>query len=253
MQFIKNETPKEQIKRLASEIKCFFSPGRSTNVYNICRQLGIDIEEADIKADAYLKCENGETYIVLKKSLSDNRKKFTIAHELGHFNIPWHSELMFGCDISEMDFKKDYGPREQEANFFAAELLMPTDTFKSDFSGYINYTEVSGLAQKYEVSFQASLNRCIDLAKEDCMIVCSANRNVKWFKATEDFPLFLRLGKINKMSVADELFDIKVFDRKTSIEPSYIWFSNADDGDIEEESIFFPAHKEVISIIHLKK
>ena len=94
-----------KIQSLAKEMKLFFSPEIVTDVYGICKQFGIEIIEAPIKADAYLECENGNSYIVLKESLNDNRKKFTIAHELGHFYIPWHSELMFGCDIKEMDFK----------------------------------------------------------------------------------------------------------------------------------------------------
>ena len=145
-----------KIQVLAKEIKQIFSPQIITDVYSICKQLGIDIVEAPIKADAYLKCEDGSSYIVLKESLNVNRKKFTIAHELGHFYIPWHSELMFGCDIKEMDFKNDYVPREKEANMFAAELLMPIEEFKNFFSGKINYTMVSGLANIFDVSFQAA-------------------------------------------------------------------------------------------------
>ncbi len=80
---------------------------------------------------------------------------------------------MFGCDIKEMDFKNDYAPREKEANLFAAELLMPMKEFKNHFSGKICYTTVSELANIFDVSFQAALNRCIDLAFEDCMVVCS--------------------------------------------------------------------------------
>lgn len=168
-----------KIQVLAKEIKQIFSPQIITDVYSICKQLGIDIVEAPIKADAYLKCEDGSSYIVLKESLNVNRKKFTIAHELGHFYIPWHSELMFGCDIKEMDFKNDYVPREKEANMFAAELLMPIEEFKNFFSGKINYTMVSGLANIFDVSFQAALNRCIDLANEDCIAICSINRSFR--------------------------------------------------------------------------
>ena len=80
-----------KIQVLAKEIKQIFSPQIITDVYSICKQLGIDIVEAPIKADAYLKCEDGSSYIVLKESLNVNRKKFTIAQELGYFYIPWQS------------------------------------------------------------------------------------------------------------------------------------------------------------------
>jgi len=252
MKFESSEVIMNRIQVLAKEMKQFFSPETVTNVYGICRQLGIEIVEAPIKADAYLECENGNSYIVLKESLNEKRKKFTIAHELGHFYIPWHSELMFGCDIKEMDFKNDYAPREKEANLFAAELLMPTEEFMINFSGKINYTMVSAMANMFDVSFQAALNRCIDLAFEDCMVVCSYERCIKWFKATEDFPLFITRKRVSQLSVADELFDSESFQIKAIEEPGYVWFGNVEDRTIYEESIAFPNYKEVISIIHLK-
>ena len=240
------------IQSLAGEIKENFSSGIITDVYSICEQLEIEIFEASIKADAYLECKNGKSYIVLKESLDNNRKKFTIAHELGHFFIPGHSELMFGCDIREMDFKNDYAPREKEANLFASELLMPTHIVREYFDGKISYEIVSKIATTFEVSFLAALNRCIDLATEDCIVICSVNRDVKWFKATEYFPYSLNCKRVNVMSLAEELFDLNGFQVKKIIEPGYIWFSNADDISIEEESVLFPDYKQVISIIHLK-
>lgn len=252
MKLEKREIIMNKIQILAKELKSFFSPGIVTDVYSICKQLQIEIIEVSIKADAYLECDCGKSYIFLKKSLDDNRKKFTIAHELGHFYIPWHSELMFGCDINEIDFKNDYAPREKEANMFAAELLMPSEEFKKNFSSIISYKGISELANRFGVSFQAALNRSIEFAKEDCIVICSSHRQIRWFKATEDFPYYLKKGKVSELSGADELFDMKLFKTKLVKEPGYVWFCNADDIEIEEESIFFPKYDEVISVIHIK-
>ena len=209
--------------------------------------------EAPIQADAYLECENGNSYIVLKESLNSNRKKFTIAHELGHFYIPWHSELMFGCDIKKKWILRMIMHQEKKKQIcLQRELLMPMKEFKNHFSGKICYTTVSELANIFDVSFQAALNRCIDLAFEDCMVVCSIDRRIKWFNATEDFPLLVNRKTVSELSGADELFDMQIFQVKTIEEPGYIWFCNADERDVVEESIAFPNYNEVISIIHLK-
>ena len=111
---------------------------------------------------------------------------------------------------------------------------------------------INGFGRIGTLAFQAALNRCIDLANEDCIAICSINRCVKWFKSTEDFPLFINRKKVSELSGADELFDLQLFQVKTIQEPGYVWFSNADDKDIEEESVLFPTYNEVISIIHLK-
>jgi Zn-dependent peptidase ImmA (M78 family) len=55
-----------------------------------------------------------------------HRKRFTLAHELGHVVIPWHlgnivDDLSAGTGSSETGYRK----LEAEANRFATELLMP--------------------------------------------------------------------------------------------------------------------------------
>lgn len=240
-----------EIKKIAREIKEAFSPQTLTNVYEICQKLEIKIIEKSIKADAYLLCKNGKSFIVLRETLVDNRKKFTIAHELGHFFLPWHSEFIFGCDILEMDYKKEYNPREAEANLFAAELLMPELHFKRMFNGTVNYQNASDMAKFFEVSFQAALSRCVEFAKEDYMVICSTERQIKWFKATDFFPLRITRKKVSFESCAEELFDKNEFLTKLVQEPSYVWFDSVDSIMIEEESTFFPNYQEVISIIHL--
>ena len=71
------------------------------------------------------------------------RKRFTLAHELGHIVIPWH----VGTIISHIDrivrFKDDaYTAIEAEANRFASELLMPADWIQGVIQGSHDLAEV---------------------------------------------------------------------------------------------------------------
>lgn len=50
MKFERSEILMNKIQVLAKEIKQIFSPQIITDVYSICKQLGIDIVEAPIKA-----------------------------------------------------------------------------------------------------------------------------------------------------------------------------------------------------------
>lgn len=52
------------------------------------------------------------------------RKKFTLAHELGHIIIPWHTGTIVS-HINPMGANFEYREMESEANQFAAELLIP--------------------------------------------------------------------------------------------------------------------------------
>ena len=63
-----------------------------------------------------------------------NRKKFTIAHELGHWVM--HRSLLrdrpeIGVLLREPLGRADSSPLEQEANAFAANLLVPDNMLKS--------------------------------------------------------------------------------------------------------------------------
>jgi len=77
--------------------------------------------------------------IYINSSRPEVRRRFTLAHELGHVIIPWHignmvshtdvrrneEETDFDCQLSRGD-DFEYRQIEGEANRFAAELLIPT-------------------------------------------------------------------------------------------------------------------------------
>jgi hypothetical protein len=61
----------------------------------------------------------------------ETRKRFTIAHEIGHLKIPWHCGSI-ACHVDEGDtaVSGDQYILEGEAHRFASELLMPTAWMK---------------------------------------------------------------------------------------------------------------------------
>jgi len=74
------------------------------------------------------------------------RRRFTIAHEIGHFKMgSMHNDLMAALTSN--------APAEIEANQFAAELLMPYQFLKADFQS--NIKSIDELSKKYCVSKEA--------------------------------------------------------------------------------------------------
>ena len=64
--------------------------------------------------------------IWLNADIGYHRKRFTLAHEIGHIVIPWHTGSVFdNLDAGDPSEATEYGRLEAEANRFAAELLMP--------------------------------------------------------------------------------------------------------------------------------
>ena len=75
------------------------------------------------------------------------RQRFSIAHELGHFLLGHDHE-----HIIDDTFDKPTD-KEQEANKFASEILMPSEMLKRDISK--DEYDISSLANRYKVSEQA--------------------------------------------------------------------------------------------------
>jgi hypothetical protein len=65
--------------------------------------------------------------IWISAKLSHARRRFTLAHEIGHIIIPWHTgSIVDELEAPRSSARDKYHEMEAEANRFAAELLMPS-------------------------------------------------------------------------------------------------------------------------------
>jgi Zn-dependent peptidase ImmA (M78 family) len=103
----------------------------------ISRNLGIKVIESELPEEvsgALIKDVGKDPIIVLSKSDSKNRKRFSCAHELGHYIY----RMKNGEDHFEyIDYRNhiySYGNKAEEifANQFAASLLMPDSAIKEE-------------------------------------------------------------------------------------------------------------------------
>ncbi|MDQ7830154.1 MAG: ImmA/IrrE family metallo-endopeptidase [Desulfovibrionaceae bacterium] len=95
----------------------------------------VNIEYGNLPSDVdgiVLQEEIPKPTVILNTASSASRKIFTLAHEIGHYFIPWHP-LNFVCQADEgwISQSSRYWLTEGEANKFAAELLMPQNWIKS--------------------------------------------------------------------------------------------------------------------------
>jgi len=120
-----------------------------------------------------------DTVIVVNSSHHHTRQRFTIAHEFGHYYLHNATAQAF-VDQSEQVFLRDAvsacGTHTQEiqANWFAAELLMPKDYLLKKFENkkidlYDDY-QLRLLASELKVSVQALVVRltALGLIPNDC-------------------------------------------------------------------------------------
>ena len=98
----------------------------------IASELGIDVIEADLPPNvsgALIKDVDSDPQIFLSARDSDNRKRFTCAHELGHYVYRTNSAEPSYQYVDFRDPRSASGTNSEEifANQFAAELLMPEE------------------------------------------------------------------------------------------------------------------------------
>lgn len=150
------------------------------DVYKIAGAHGIVISrenvEDEISGFLYRDRDDRRRVIIgANKSHHINRQRFTIAHELGHFFLH-DGELVhldsghraFTINRRDEESSKSGDNDEKEANFFAAELLMPVQFLARDIQDVdVDLFEDSNLlvnlSRKYKVSVQALTFRLANL------------------------------------------------------------------------------------------
>jgi Zn-dependent peptidase ImmA (M78 family) len=144
-------------------------------VDDIARALGAQVVLKNFKDEiSGLLMRSGRSIILgVNKSQSLARRRFTIAHEIGHLIMhsaalePVHIDKNFEVHLRSGASSTAEDVVEVEANAFAAGLLMPRDFIIADVDGQMLDFEdpqlVKRLAESYEVSTQAMTFRLINL------------------------------------------------------------------------------------------
>ena len=162
---------------------CLDTPG-PTPVEDIAMDRGVLCLEANLTGCLARLVRKGNRGIIRTKAgiREDGRRRFAIAHELGHWFLHEKESQVFVCTAEQM---RDYkgSPTEVEANIFASELLMPTFLFRplaEDAAPCLQ--TISGLAGTFNTSLTATGMKFVDLSRHECTLVLSTKGKVVWSK-----------------------------------------------------------------------
>lgn len=109
--------------------------------------------------------------ILINSNTPQLRQNFTLAHELGHIIIPWHTGTIVSHETRKSD-SYEYGVMESEANRFAAELLMPSDWILESFNAISSFQEfVRYILEHSKASRDAALIKIFNVLPQS--IVCA--------------------------------------------------------------------------------
>ena len=128
-------------------------------------------------------------FILYHPAVISPRVRFSIAHELGHFYIPEHRNLLLTgkSHNSKSGFVSDKR-LEREADEFAAYLLVPQDylnklIYKRTF---LTLKDLLKLANELQVSATALAIRYVKMTPEPCAVILSQDGQQKFYLASEE-------------------------------------------------------------------
>lgn len=147
-------------------------------------------------AEARLLRRGKRGIIRVKASIPEvGRKRFALAHELGHWELHGDISQWNLCTTEEIVAYR--GSKEElEANAFAAELLMPTALMRPRCRNEEpRLALIQALAQEFRTTLSATAVRFVEECKEVCAVVFSADRQVQWWRAQDRTGIWIEHGQ----------------------------------------------------------
>jgi hypothetical protein len=166
----------------------------------------------------------------IKPSAIRGRERFSVGHELGHWEL--HRGSSFKCRVDDPDKNlASDKPREKQADEYAAHLLMPSALFNPSVKvlGNPGFSELDALSGTYETSLLATSIRLADIDTLPVVVACYSKNGLRWSKPAAHIPRrwWLR-SKLDEDSFAHDLLATGRRLPSARKQPAEVWFENAD-------------------------
>lgn len=195
----------------------------------------------------------GDVFGILYSSCfaSEGFRRFTVAHELGHYFLPGHIDALFAngqqFHQSESGFTSD-DKYEREADSFAAGLLMPKLLFKdARAKSGEGLAAIETLADLCVTSLTATAIRFAKLCDEPVAVVCSMGDRVQfafmskplqdvcgltWIRKGSGLPAGTATANFNK-----DVDNVRKGKRAASTSTLDTWFDGGSNAELNEEVV----------------
>ncbi|KMS60452.1 hypothetical protein V474_01120 [Novosphingobium barchaimii LL02] len=173
------------------------------DVEAIARSAGIaefrDLETDGATSTLMADIAKSQGIISVAAGMSAPRRRFAIAHQLGHFLIKSQrgDRQCTGRDLAENRRDTPHRKEEMQANRFAAGLLMPKPLFARFVTdlGKPTVSHLPALAAAYGVTLEAAVSRYADLTQTTCAFLFIKDGTIRLVRPSRSFPaLSVRSG-----------------------------------------------------------
>lgn len=166
---------RKKIEQIATQILDEFDVSElPVPIISIAEKIGLKIFNYDLgeNISGALVIDNGQGIIGINPIESTVRQRFTVAHELGHYILHKNDESLFVDKDFKVLFRNQESSsgeikREQDANAFAAAILMPqkllAEIIKNMSIDLTDESSIKDLAKMFDVSATAMTYRILNL------------------------------------------------------------------------------------------
>ena len=253
----------QRIAQLFRRARGLSDGARACDLDRILAEDDIEVVESEVREPGYTAClvrlaPNLPAGIILAPGQTRGRRRFSVAHELGHYHIPTHKDRAPGwcgdADITAGSYGKKV--HEREANDFAAELLMPRHLFSRDARGRDpNFREIGELAESdmYDVSLTAAVLRYVEVTRSACSLVCARDGLIEWVAKSSNFVYRIpwRGDAVPAESHAKAVFNGEEANEEAEPLDPYTWLEIEQRQPVEvfESTLAISRHSQVLSLV----
>lgn len=258
---------KEILKALSID-----KPELLSHLREICIERGVFVREGVLDA-AEARLTVGSEQGIILVSNSENqyatRTRFSIAHELGHWEL--HKDIANSIECDKRAMNEWFGSqkektREIQANEFASELLLPEIFLEREIKKTgPSFSLIRDIADRYETSLTATARRFVSLTPEACALVFFAkDKSLYSFRSPlfEKQAYWIKPGPLDQYSYAYDVAQGKAGEGRMSSVDATTWIDTSDwpqwkkdkleDKSIQEEALFFETLGFGMSLIWIK-
>ncbi len=223
----------------------------------IAEEFGIDVlyRPAESYDGALLRIRDARRgcIVINSRIREESRKRFTLAHEIGHFVLPGQQEVSAPCKQQRIEnWDADLYRPELEANRFAAEILMPRGLMAEFVQSEPSLESIRSIAQLCGTSLTASAVRMITLTPHRAAVVWSQNQKILWSKLSEGFVRWIRKGEVRESSFAAQYYRKQSVPDQLAPVPASAWLYEKglqEGAQIWEQSVGLKNYGAVLSLL----
>jgi Zn-dependent peptidase ImmA (M78 family) len=228
---------------------------------DLAMALGIIVTDGPLDSAAARLLRSGDSGLVRvsDRIREPGRRRFTIAHEIGHWLLHEHQSQLLACTDEDLLASYHSSPLEVEASIFAGALLMPEHLFAARIDGARPTTRtIKALCDFFDTTLTATSLRFVDISTDYCVFVLSEKNRIRWWRASASFgdhELWLdNRSPLHPNSIAAAFFRGQAMPTAPQRVDLRDWLGDMpgiDSQTIIEQAIPLPAYQQVISLLWL--